>query len=93
MRSDEVEERVGVKWGKIIYLCMNHNFILRTESDRTFGTFEESNQKIVVNVANQIVKASKDFATQLKRRFRNKNKDHTSLLKEYSMGNSLTGQR
>ena len=92
MRSDEVEARVGVKWGKIIYLCMNHNFILRTESDRTFGTFEESNQKIVVNVANQIVKTSKDLATQLKRRFRHK-KDHKSLMKGYSMGNSLTGQR
>ena len=51
---------------------MNHNFILWTESDGTFGAFEETNKKVVVNVANQIVKTSKYFATQLKMGFRNK---------------------
>ena len=59
---------VWLQWGKdlgeIIYLGMNHNFILWTESDGTFGAFEETNKKVVVNVANQIVKTSKYLATQ-----------------------------
>ena len=56
---------------------MNHYFILWTESDRTFGTFEETNQKIIVNVANQIVKTSEYFATQLKNECQNQGlKDH-----------------
>ena len=64
---------------------MNHNFILWTESDRTFGTFEETNQKIIMNVANKIVKTSKYFATQLKKNelvSEQGYKDRTSLLKK-----------
>ena len=78
--------RVGKFWADswIVYLGMNHNFILWTESDRTFGTFEETNQKIIMNVANKIVKTSKYFATQLKKNelvSEKGYKDHKSLLK------------
>lgn len=48
----------------MIFLGMNHNFILGSESDRTFGTFEETNKKIIVYVANKIVKTSEHFSTQ-----------------------------